>query len=108
MLSSSRIAGVILSADPAKIPHGSENTWEAEDQEALPGSGVDKASGLWTISHGPDWGALPPSVTGRTIALCHNHDIVCSPATQSFHHSYSASELNALGRWEAQHLLGVG
>jgi Cutinase len=110
MLTTSRIAGVMLIADPAKIPHGSETTWEAENEEALPGSGVDKASGIWTLSNQHDLGALPTSVTDRTIAICHNHDIICAPgigASTSNHTNYDASELNALGAWEARRVLGL-
>ena len=111
MLSPTRIAGVMLIADPAKISHASETTWEAEDQEASPDSGIDKASGIWTVAGLPNFGAVPSSVTARTIAICHNHDVVCAPGFRAWwgpHGSYSTSELNALGRWEAGRVLGVG
>ena len=114
MVSSSTIAGVMLIADPAKTPHGDETTWEAENQQALPGSGIDDASGLWTNFVAAENGPLPAGVTGRTIAICHNHDIVCAPAVLLFpsswryHTNYGATELNALGRWLARRVLGLG
>ncbi len=110
MLSSSRIASVMLVADPGKTSQGDEMIWEGEDDEALPGSGIDKATGIWGFMRLPEGGPLPSAVTDRTITICHNHDIVCATgfrATATPHTSYGASELNALGRWAAQRALGL-
>ena len=49
-------------------------------RKGLPGSGVKNAEGVWTkFFSGGDVGPLPPAITGRTIAKCRNHDVVCAP-----------------------------
>ncbi len=76
----SHIAAVLLMADPAKVSNGAEDTWEADLQQA--GAGVENADGIWTKLPGlrdSDKGPISSSVVGQTLALCHNHDIVCSP-----------------------------
>jgi hypothetical protein len=116
-----RIASVILIADPAKVKNGDETTWEADNTTA--GSGVQHASGIWTDLHLPDNGPLPSSVTDQTIAFCHNHDLFCATplfdlGTAFFplvilndyvdHTDYTATELNDEGTSAALHLLGLG
>ena len=117
MLSSSRIAAVMLIADPAKTDNGDETIWEGEETQA--GTGVRKAEGVWTkFAIGGDIGPLPSAVTNRTISICHNNDIVCSPSVVFFglkavsgsvgnHTNYSASESNAVGRWAANTVANV-
>ncbi len=111
MLSSSRIAGVMLIADPAKVSHESEPVWEEENVPAPSGSGVDKADGVWTKAGLPGQGPLPSAVTGRSISFCANHDIVCAPGFGS-HASvhtgyYTATPMNAMGEWMAGRILGL-
>jgi hypothetical protein len=73
-----RIAGIAMIADPAKVSYGAEYTLEEFNKEA--GGGVSEADGLWSQYFvGDDVGQLPPAVTGKTIAICRNHDIVCAP-----------------------------
>jgi hypothetical protein len=108
MLTSSRIAAIVLIADPAKINGGSETIWERDNTEAEPGSGVFMAEGVWTKTFGMDddlGGPLPSAVTGRSISVCFDRDIVCAPGSQSLfngvHTSYPSSALNAAGEWAA-------
>ncbi|MCB1257375.1 MAG: hypothetical protein KDB26_09735, partial [Microthrixaceae bacterium] len=107
-------------ADPGKARNGAEETWEDDpnlyaNYEA--GAGVTNAVGVWwkpswfQDSWGlPDMGPLPGAVTGRTVALCHNHDPVCASSAGgelgdfiwgrfSNHTSYTTSEMSAMGDW---------
>jgi hypothetical protein len=110
MLSASHIAGVMLIADPAKVSGESEPVWEAANEPALPGSGIYKADGLWTKTDGSHQGPLPSAVTSRAISFCANHDIVCAPGFGShigIHTGYyQAGNLNAMGEWMAERILG--
>ncbi len=107
----SNIAAVLLMADAGKWGHGAEDTWEADLQQA--GAGVENADGIWTKVPGlpdSDKGPIPTSVVGQTLALCHNHDIVCSPgsgASVSNHTSYDSSEEDDMGLWAADTYLGL-
>jgi Cutinase len=111
MLGSSRIAGVMLVADPAKTEDGQEMLWEDENQEALPGSGVAGATGIWTKAKMPDRGPIPSAITSRTISICHDNDFVCAPgagSTFGVHTGfYTATVLNAVGRWMGERVLGI-
>ncbi len=86
------LAAVLMIADPGKVGHAAETTWEADLEDA--GAGVQNADGIWTKLPGlfdDDKGPLPSSVVGRTLAICHNHDPVCalgSFAKVSQHTSY--------------------
>jgi hypothetical protein len=105
----SSIAAVLMIADPAKVGYAAEETWELD--ELLAGPGVSAADGIWTKSapHSMS-GPLPSLVTGRTLAICHNQDIVCSPglwSTIDNHTSYDTSEENDMGVWAADTLLGI-
>ena len=111
MLSPSRIAGVMLIADPAKVGGESEPVWEEENEPAAPGSGIFGADGLWTKIGGSHDGPLPSAVAHRAISFCANHDIVCAPGFGS-HISvhtgyYQAGNLNAMGEWMARRILGL-
>jgi hypothetical protein len=111
MLGPSRIAGVMLVADPAKTEDGQETLWEDENQEAQPGSGVAGATGIWTKAKMPDRGPIPSAITSRTISICHDNDFVCAPGAGSnfgVHTSfYTATVLNAVGRWMGERVLGI-
>jgi hypothetical protein len=112
MLSSGAIAGVMLIADPGRIPHGSETLWEAAEVQAASGSQVAGASGMWTAADGRGEGPLPAAITGRTISFCADHDPVCAlgfGAHPSIHVGYyNESNLGAMGRWMARRVLGLG
>ena len=119
-LSSAHLSAVVLLADPAKTKDGEGTIWEqvTGDDTGYGGTGVTKAKGIWItgfdeVGPGP-LGALtyindpiPDPVQSRTLTMCHNHDIVCSPgaggigflATQ--HTNYNDAETFALGRWAA-------
>jgi Cutinase len=111
MLSSSRIAGVMLIGDPAKVGYENEPVWEEDYVRAAPNSGIDKADGDWTKAGLPDSGPLPNVVSGRAISFCANHDIVCAPgfrATPWQHTSYyTPTRLNVMGEWMAERILGL-
>jgi hypothetical protein len=111
MLTSSRLAAVMLIADPAKVSHESEPVWEEENYPAPPGSGIDNADGVWTKAGLPEQGPLPSAVTSRAIAFCANHDIVCAPgfgASASVHTGYyTATPMNVMGEWMAGRILGL-
>jgi pimeloyl-ACP methyl ester carboxylesterase len=111
MLSSSRIASVMLIADPAKVAHGHETVWQEDEFEAPPDSGIDKAQGLWTKGHLYNWAALPATIVSRTISFCHDNDIVCAPglgSNTSIHTQYyTATVLNHMGEWMARRVLGL-
>ena len=110
-LQSSHLAAVLMIADPAKIGHGAEETWEGDLEQA--GGGVQNADGIWTKTPGlpdEDKGPIPSSVVGRTLAICHNYDIVCAPGSQSsvsHHTSYDAVETGDMGLWAADLYLGL-
>ena len=111
LLQSSHLAAVLMIADPAKVGHAAEETWEADLQ--LAGGGVQNADGIWTKVPGlpdDDKGPLPSFVVGRTLAICHNHDIVCAPGSQSsvtHHTSYDSTETGDMGLWAADLYLGL-
>ncbi len=113
-VAANHIVATLLLADPGKVGHAREETWENDPTiyaNYLAGAGVDSADGLWTkTAPGSDSGPLPPSVTGKTLAFCHNHDPVCSPGLGfhfSNHTSYNSSELGAMGTWAADKVLGL-
>ena len=106
MLSASNIAGVMLVADPAKTANGSETVWEGQSLPA--GSGVKNASGLWTKAFGALHGPIPSQIAGRTISICHDHDIFCAPGAHAgvaYHTNYSTGELKSMGGWLANEVL---
>ena len=121
-----RISTVILVADPGKVANGAEILFEEQDKAA--GSGVRQAEGIWhntfeDVDDGTLTGPLPSAITNRTVALCHDSDIVCAPPSKtravltigvlrgfavadlayrsSRHTDYTASELNWLGEQAA-------
>jgi hypothetical protein len=112
MLSASRIAGVMLIADPAKTPNGNETIWEGENDEAADGSGIDGADGIWNKSRLPNRGPIPSAIVGRTISFCFQQDIVCAPGSRAnmvtHTSSYTSSAMNAMGTWMAKRVLGTG
>jgi len=111
-----RISSVILIADPAKVGWGSETLFETTNKPA--GAGVRNADGIWTqlwpasVVAGGWEGPLPETIANRTVAICHNYDIVCAPPLFTLgavkvamgidaHTSYTAEELNWLGEQAA-------
>jgi hypothetical protein len=111
LIAPSVLGGVILIADPAKVGGDSDTLWQ--DGAVPAGNGVAGASGIWTKVRSAflpgtlPGGRLPSSVDDRTVEICHNHDIVCSPglgASSSNHTDYSTSEEDALGDWVADEL----
>jgi hypothetical protein len=112
LLSSEHLAGVMLIADPARVPHGGEMVWEEAEEAAASGSGVAGSSGLWTKAAARGYGPLPAAVTGRTISLCAEGDIVCAPAPGAnwgVHATgYGSAELAAMGRWMAARVTEAG
>jgi hypothetical protein len=115
LLNTSVLSGVALLADPAKVGNASESYWERSD--GYLGSGVKNANGIYdkVFSSFGLTGPLPSSVTGRTLGLCHNHDIVCAPpnivanviydvASVIVHtDSYTATDENLMGSWLSSH-----
>jgi hypothetical protein len=105
LISPSHLTAVVLIADPAKTANGDETIWQGEDTVA--GSGVRNAEGVWTKlwdSYGVA-GPLPSGVTGQTVSLCRDHDIVCAPGWGSWpwvHTGYTPAESNSVGRWAAE------
>jgi predicted esterase len=124
LLGPDKLAAVILIADPAKVSRAQELTWEAANKVA--GTGVSKASGVWdktAVWADPSLGGpLPSGVSDRTLAICHNHDIVCAPglispalvggvggqiaSSVAQHLSYAPEETNAMGAWAAAKAAG--
>jgi hypothetical protein len=115
LITAGHLPAVALVADPGKVGHGAEETWENDpnlyaNYEA--GAGVTNADGIWTKFGMPNEGPLPTSVTGRTLAFCHNHDPVCAPGDPltlrlSEHTNYSGSEMSAMGDWIADTFNGT-
>jgi hypothetical protein len=124
LVSSSKLAHVILFADPAKVPYGEETTWEELGSDGggrLAGTGVTKAKGVWTLGVSLLSGSgavamvglqtpiglglpLPSSVTSRTLAYCHNHDPVCAPGIRGAAlsaHTYADWEAATAAEWVA-------
>ena len=107
-ISPSLIAGVGLIADPAKVGNADHLVWQLANQTA--GGGVTKADGIWTKFGNQPQGDLPIGFGGSTIEICHNHDIVCSPGSQSGtseHENYDSTEESAMGIWLADRLVGL-
>ncbi len=105
-----RVAGVGLVADPGRTSHGAETLWEKADTPA--GWWISGSSGSWSSALLFDsnlQGPLPPSVTGKTVSICHHQDMVCSiaPLANIFPHtSYEADETNRMGEWLADVIAG--
>ena len=117
-----RILGVGLVADPAKIANGNETIWEDAYFPADPGSGIDDAEGVWTKFTWGENGPIPSAVTGRTLSLCYNKDVVCAPPIQvkpwdvanpwghdylDTHTRYTSTTLNAVGYWTAERTISA-
>ncbi|WP_460627300.1 cutinase family protein [Intrasporangium mesophilum] len=109
-----RVVGVGLIADPGRVAFGSELLWESANTEA--GILVRPFTGVWTSGLWYDStlaGAIPNTVTGRTISLCHQLDPVCGASIGGqvlAHLNYSPAETQAVGQWLAQrlHAGGIG
>ena len=103
------IAAIVMIADPAKVSLPAEQTWELDRR--LAGFGVLTSNGIWSLTAiPPDEGALPPAVTGRTLALCHDKDIVCATgpfSSISNHVDYNVFEEIDMGVWAADTFLVV-
>ncbi len=98
----SHVSAVVLLADPeARGDDNGVTKW---------GSAATSADGIYTMAFGHGGTAvIPSSVAGRTIAYCHNNDIVCAPGLGSWtseHSNYSWSEIEPLGVWAADHAAG--
>lgn len=103
----SRVGGVILIANGAKVGNDIEELWEAQGVYA--GNGVREAYGVyhgwWPVAR------IPSDVRSRTVEICHNYDPVCAPGFTFFmditaHTNYSYNELYALGRLGAVYSVG--
>ena len=115
----SKIAGVAFVADPGRISGGAEEWWRSaelvNDQLTVytPGVLETLSSGVWSAPNlfqsNSANGPLPASIADRTVALCHNRDLVCAAflgAGIGPHTNYSSSELEALGYMLAQKVPG--
>ena len=108
----SLIAAVGLQADPAKNKNGAEaiytNSWtNARNSD----QGIVNATGIYSKVQLPGSGSIPSDVTGRTVTLCHNNDIVCAPgwgSSASNHTNYTNDELVDLGAWLADTAISSG
>ena len=84
MIGPQRLVAVILLADMAKTAYDQELLWETADTPAT--GGLVTASGLWDKGFGSDpslTGPFANVATAQTIAMCHDHDMVCSPGRHS-------------------------
>jgi len=106
-LSPTHIGAVLMVADLAKVGNALKETWQGD--QAVAGAGVLNAKGIWTTTPGlPDQGPLPASVVGSTLAICHNHDIVCAPGSGSNvdnHTNHTGTEMDDMGLWAANLML---
>ena len=98
LISTDKIAAVVLVSDPAKLSNG---------DEVKTGSASPSAPGIYAVL-GVYTPPIPGTLTGRTISMCTDHDIVCAPgfgASWYVHGGYDASLLGPLGHWAADTLL---
>ena len=97
----SKIAAVILVADPLKV----EN-----ENDRHEGTADASAEGIWPWIYRDTFdevGPIPGALLGRTITLCNKKDIVCAPAWDgggsfAVHGAYHGAELTMLGTWAAE------
>ena len=110
VISTSRIGAVLLLADPAKTENfgiDGETVWQGANEDA--GSGVYHATGIWQKAYGHTikGGPIPEHLWSRTLSMCHNHDMVCAPGSQSWwgpHTGYTDTETAAMGIWAADQM----
>ena len=108
VISTSRIGAVLLLADPAKAENygiDGETVWEGAYQDAS--SGIYHATGIWEKAYGDtiEGGPIPQQLWSRTLSMCHNRDMVCSPGLRSWwgpHTGYTDAETTAMGTWAAE------
>jgi hypothetical protein len=108
-----QIAAVGLQADPAKNKAGAESIYtDFWTNAKLAGdTGIINATGIYSKTQGIGSGSLPSSVTGRTVTLCNDHDIVCAPgwgSSGSVHGNYPSDELTDMGAWLADTAIASG
>ena len=109
--SQSKIAAVLLLADPSKLGGSQE-----PDVEKW-GSATPTADGIYTKVYN-NWLAslegdspsarLPAALEEKTYSWCNNDDPVCAPglgANPSVHSAYDQSELQQMGNWVAEQYL---
>ncbi|WP_344196379.1 cutinase family protein, partial [Pedococcus aerophilus] len=109
-----RVAGVAFVADPGRVLNAQEGWWRSASLDAgqitvyVPTVAQTFSAGVWSsvnLFSGSVNGPLPDTVISRTVALCHEKDLVCSAylgASISPHTSYTGGELAALGYMLAQ------
>ena len=110
-----RIAGVGLLADPAKNGNPAEHLYTDNftDTDDHPDWSIIDTQGIYRLPHMVGSGPLPGGITGRTISLCNNHDIVCAPGVggllSGVHTNYTnGTQLTQLGRWLATTAIDAG
>ncbi|QCC77443.1 cutinase family protein [Nocardioides daphniae] len=94
----SRIGGIALLADPGKLANPTETLWEGAYTPAV--DGVRDKPGAYVALNFAGHGPIPSDVSGRTISMCHQRDIVCAPkwnARIAFHENYTYEEDQAMG-----------
>jgi hypothetical protein len=106
LLSPSRIAGVILVADPAKTQGGDGTLYIDRFSRAADSDlGMLNATGVWSQGRvGRDDDPIPSTIWSRTVSMCHNNDMVCAPgwgSTSGNHTDYSNDEGRFMGGWVA-------
>ncbi|MEG9227733.1 S-layer homology domain-containing protein [Aeromicrobium sp. Sec7.5] len=97
-----RIAGVVLLANPARVPGSTETLWEGANLPAT--QQVREASGSFVGFFPGAARAVPAWVASRTISMCHEGDVFCAfrPGAHLWPHlTYSTAELDSLAAWQA-------
>ena len=96
----SRIAGVVMVANPARVG-ASETLWEGAGVPAS--SAVRDVTGGWSALSPRSGAPLPSWVAPRTISMCHVGDVFCAFAPGAVvgrHLDYSTEELHSLAVWQ--------
>ncbi|MEG9227734.1 S-layer homology domain-containing protein [Aeromicrobium sp. Sec7.5] len=96
----SRIAGVVMVANPARVG-ASETLWESAGVPAS--SAVRDVTGGWSALSPGLGEPLPAWVASRTISMCHVGDVFCAFAPGAVvdrHVDYSTEELHSLAVWQ--------
>ena len=104
----SKVAAVILLADPGKLGGSQEPDIETWGTATTTADGIyTKVYNNWIASLEGDSPSvrLPTAIEKKTLSLCNNHDPVCAPgigAKPSVHSAYDEAELQSMGDWAAQ------
>jgi hypothetical protein len=98
------IAAVAMVGDPTRASHPAELTWSDGNTQAP--SSLTAISGVWAGLFTN--GAIPASVSGRTISLCRADDSLCAPGpgtTLTGHARYARDDIEAVGAWMGARVL---